>query len=348
MRQPAALLGLLALSLQGVACENAGIDRIAALDATGTVAGVIFIDANASRAMDAEDRGAPSLTLALVRAGTSDTVATAVTDADGMFVFPEVPVGRYTLALPPAVLADSFRVVYRDPPGEAVADGLATWLPPAIPTTVARNDTATVVIGIGHPRVPVAEARTAPVGERLFVRGIALTRIDPFGDATLHLRGSDAAIRAIGVRPGALVVGDTVHVLGTVSSQWGEPVISDARVFVMGAGTPPTPRPVTLAGAMTAGDGALDAELVEITAMTVGDTSRVGNRFRIVAEDPDAPVETIIHPDGTYDFSRLGPGSVLNITGVLVPDSVSGFWRVWPRSGTDVVVVTPAPAPDDA
>jgi hypothetical protein len=347
MRQAAALLGLLALSLHGVACENAGIDRIAALDATGTVTGMIFVDANASRAMDAGDPGAGSLDVALVLAGTSDTVATATTGADGRFVFPEVPVGRYTLALPLAVLADSFRVVYRDPPGEAVADGLGTQLPPAIPQTVARNDTATVVIGIGHPRVPVAEARTAPAGARLFVRGVALTRIDPFGDATLHLRGPDAAIRAIQVRPGTLVIGDTVHVLGTVSSHWGEPVVSDARVFVMAAGTPPAPRPVSPGVAMTADGGALDAELVEITAVIVGDTSRVGNRFRIVADDPDAPVETMIHPDGTYDFTRFGRGAVLDITGVLVPDSASGSWRVWPRSGADVVVVTPAPPPDD-
>jgi hypothetical protein len=98
---------------------------------------------------------------------------------------------------------------------------------------------------------------------------------------------------------------------------------------------------------MTADGGALDAELVEITAITVGDTSRVGNRFLIVAEDPDAPVETMIHPDGTYDFTRFGRGAVLDITGVLVPDSASGFWRVWPRSGADVVVVTPAPPPDE-
>jgi hypothetical protein len=334
-----ALAGALALL---TACGNAGADRIAALDATGELTGLVFVDVSATRRPDAAQPGAAGLTLALVHAGTRDTVATATTSPDGTFAFTRIPVGRYTLLLPEAVLADTFRVVFRDPPAETLADGLDTRLPLAGPRTIARNDTVSVVLGIGLPRLSVAAARSAAEGTPIFVHGRALTRVDEFGDASIHVRGGAAAIRAIRVLPGSVAAGDSVHVRGTVSTRAGAPVLDEARVFVMGPGPAPEPRAVAAETARTAGGGAIDAELVSVLGVTVGDTARVGLRFRI-RSDEDTPLETMIHPDPTFELTRYGPGAVLDITGILVPDSVSGLWRIWPRSGTDVVVVTPAP-----
>ena len=336
------VVSVLLLAFGSTACDNAGAGRITTLDATATVVGSVFVDRNGSRVPDPNDTPAGSIVLSLVLAGAFDTVATATTGNDGIFVFPEVPVGRYIVALPQSTLADSFRVTFRDPPGQTLEDGLSTQLPPPSPITLGDSDTLRFTAGIGFPRVSVSEARSAAPGTRLFGAGTALTRINEFGDGNLYIRGPGAAIRATRVQPTVLSVGDSLHVLGTTAVPENQPVLRDARPFIVDFGPAPEPRIADQATARTASNGALDSDLVRTDSLTVADTTRVGARFRIRSTAAE-PLHVMIHPDGSYDFTRFGPGSVLEVTGILIEEAQSGVWRLWPRSSADVVVLTPAP-----
>ena len=102
-----------------------------------------------------------------------------------------------------------------------------------------------------------------------------------FGDASLHVRDSAGAIRAVRVQSTTAIPGDSVRLLGSTSIQNGQVVLKDASVLLLRTGVePPSPDTVTTAEAAQALAGRLDADLVHLNGVVVQDTSRnAGGEF---------------------------------------------------------------------
>lgn len=340
-RIPAALV---ALSLAIAACDNAGSDRILDVQAGGVIGGAVFFDANGTRLFEsADDRAADGVQVALVRIGTSDTVARTTTGTNGGFSFRDIAVGEYRVVVPAATLADSLVLVYQDPPGRAVEDDPAT---PAEATVVlGADDTLSVEIGVGFPSYTIEEARALPADRKVVVSGVAITQINALGDTSLYLQGDSLAIRLTRVTANVGVFpGDSLNVSGTTASRAGQPVLALAQPYVLSTTLEPAPASLDAATAADADNGRYDASLVTVTDLTVVDTATTGGRFRIDANDGSADLTVVILPNGSYTIPAYGPGAVLTVTGVLVPDAAGTFWVLEPRSGTDVTVTTAAPA----
>ena len=89
----ACLLVLLTVMLS--ACGD-GPDPIE-VPGTGWVGGVAYVDRDGDGALTAADAPIAGVLAGLVLESTGDTVARATSRADGTFVLPNVPVGRYRL-----------------------------------------------------------------------------------------------------------------------------------------------------------------------------------------------------------------------------------------------------------
>lgn len=332
MRRYAILMALCALA---AACDPAGEERILDIDAFGTVDGIVFLDLDASSTPGAADVPAANLLVALVREGSSDTVADVRTDVTGLFVFPIVEAGTYEVVVPPSSLGDSLRVVYRDPPGSPVEDigpGEATSI------TVGRDDSVSVVLGVGHHIVTVEEARALPNGRRAFVRGVALTSIGALGDTALYMQGDTRGLRATRVTGDDLLPGDSVLALGTIATRDGQPVLLNAIARLDGTGGAIDTLDLGAGTARTAGGGVHDARLALLEAVLVTDTATVGSRFTITVEDPSGTVVVSVPVD--FDLGDIAPGDELDVLGVLVPaPGIASTWQIRPRSSADVTLL---------
>lgn len=322
---------LAALCAAALGCDGGGDDLID-IDGTGVVRGLVFRDLDASGDLGGADEPARNLSVALVRAGSGETVARTRTASDGTFVFSAVPVGSYEVAVPSDALGDSVRVVYRDPPGLPVEqiddDDLAA-------VTVGLADTVAVQIGVGYFVLDIAGARALPSGRRVFVRGVASAVFGATGD-TVHVQDSTHAIRATGAAGSGAAVGDSVLVLATTARRDGQPVLAPATVRTTGSGFRVDTTGVSAAVARTASGGRLDARLVRVAEVLVVDTSSSGGRFLMTVEDPSGSVGVTV-PIALVR-SEFVPGAEFTVTGVLVPrQGVQAVWDVRPRSAADIV-----------
>jgi len=101
---------------------------------------------------------------------------------------------------------------------------------------VTPGDSLIVRIAVSYPQVTVTQARALPVGKKVLVVGVTLNNVLAFGDSTVHLADTSAAILVTGVR--ALVFpGDSVRMLGTRRTRSGESTLDNPRVFTLAAGT---------------------------------------------------------------------------------------------------------------
>jgi uncharacterized protein YjdB len=170
-------------------------------------------------------------------------------------------------------------------------------------------------VTVVDPVISIAEARSAPVGDTVHVDGIVLNFFAAYGDSTVHISDNTGAIRAIRIRPITVFPGDSVRFVGKVAAFDGQPVIDDPTVFLLGFSRVPPPEVVSTFEANAARAGTLDAALVSVANARITDTATVAG------------------------FNRIPyvPGTVLNVTGLLVPDG-SGSWVLKPRGPGDVTV----------
>jgi hypothetical protein len=314
------LLG--ALLLAGPACGNAGADKVLSITATGRIEGGVYFDENGSGRPDGAESGLPGFRLSIVAWGTRDTVARPVTGSDGTFATPALPVGRYIISVPPSELGDTVAVVQLE-------DSLVSLLPEA---------TGSVTIGIGYPAVSIAEARALPIGRRVFLEGIALTALGVFGDTTTHFADGSGAIRATRVGLAVQLPGDSMRVRGTLAVRDGQPVLDDARIFVLLGGRPiPPAEAITTVVAASASQGRLDAGLARVANATVSDTATSSAGLTVTVDDGSGAIEVLLDADVDFGPLVIAPGASMSATGVLVPDG-AGSWRLKPRSRLDVAV----------
>jgi hypothetical protein len=330
MRLPLTRLCCAALFAAGLAaaCSNAGSDFGLSVNTTNAVSVVVYLDRDGSRtpstAIDTAFNGAR---VALLIAGSTDTLKTVTTNIAGLARFNGVPLGQYTVVVVPASIGDSIEVQDINP-----AD-----------ITVTVTDTNTVVLArLGYPEVSIRQARALPAGRRVFIRGIVLAGVQSFRDTTSHVADSSGQIRLTRVTlRGGLTFnnpGDSVSALGLTSSRAGQPTLDNALISKFGQRPPPTPLDISTGTAATANIGALDAALVRITGALISDTATVAPDFRVVASDGTGTLNIILDANISFIRSAFRPGRSMIVKGVLVPDGQGG-WSLKPRDLSDVLLL---------
>ena len=313
-------------------CGNGGADRVLTIDATGQVAGFVFFDQNGTRQFDENvDRQLPGVAVHLALSATGTLVAQATSDSEGLFRVRGVPVGNYTIVVDSTTVGDSAQVVR--------VDTSAIRVDP--------EDSVGVTVAVSFPILTVAEAREVPVGEKIFVTGVALSPVVAFADSTLHLRDSTGSLRATRVLSGTVSPGDSGRFLGRKSISIGQPTIDGVTFFSLGSTAMPQPEQVTPIVAATADGGRLDAALVLIPSAVIRDTLRTqgGDYVMRAALDEtcileSCAVEVIVDVDLGLVLTQFVPGASISATGVLVPTSdVQQRWALKPRTGSDLRVL---------
>jgi hypothetical protein len=305
------------------ACSD-GI-RLVTIPGQGYVGGLVYLDRDGDRVPGGPDEALQGVGVRLVIAGTLDTLARATSDANGGFVFGAVPVGRYTVVVPQAaVFGDSVQVVRID-----TAD-----------VSLGVDDTSQVTVSVSFPSYTIAQARGRPLGEKIFVEGLALSARPTFGDSTVHLRDTTGALRITGARGPLVAAGDSARFLGEVGARDGQPVVQDAQSLIIDIVELPVAVRVTTAEAASAGSGSLDADLVEIAGATIGDdTATVNGDYRFTVDDGTGPVLLLLDENldlTPAELAELIPGAVFDTAkGVLVPDGL-GAWVLKPRNTVDL------------
>ena len=325
-RVPWGVAASLGAALTG-GCDNAGEDRLLGIEATGVVAGVVYFDGNATRQLEDDEERLAGIRVGLVIAGTRDTLASATSDDEGVFTLSDVLVGNYRVVVDSTTVGDSALVARVDTADLSVRPG----------------DTLEVDIAISFPLLTVAEVLALPLGEKVFVDGIALNGWETFGDSTIHVADTSGTLRAVRAGPGPIFSGDSVRLRGAIVTRNGRVALDLDRAtpMVLAIAELPAPDTVTTAVAATAGDGGLDAGFVRIDSARVTDTTTVGDDLVVTVDDGSGALEVVL--DGDIAFAPepfLVPGADLRASGLLVPAG-SGVWQVKLRADADVEVTVP-------
>lgn len=306
-------------------CLGTGEDRILTIEATGIVDGLVYVDVDGNRLPDATDPPLRLVGVRLLAFGTPDTISGALSDLSGVFVMPAVPVGLFEMVVDPATVPDSLQVVDIEPSEFLVED----------------SATVTALVTVSFPIVTVEEARQLPLGEKVFVEGIALNDLQTFGDQTLHIRGDSLAIRVTEVSTATIFPGDSLRLRGTISALDGQPTMDLARPFLLSITPPPTPIQVTSAEAAVADGGRLDADLIQVMDATISLAARVTDGLLLNVDDGSGSLDVLLDDDVgfTNPDSIYVAGTVIDATGLLVPaPSTPGTWQLKPRSDADLTV----------
>jgi hypothetical protein len=318
LRIPSFILASVAM----LACDS-GSEGLLSIDATGSLNGLAFIDINASGELEGTDAPAAGVSIALVMPGnTEQVIARATSSISGIYSFANVPVGRYGLVVESSALGDSLQVISND----------------SATVTVAANDTAITLIGLGYQQFTVAQIASLPVGRPIILRGVALNAWTSFGDSTLHVADSTGVLRVIRVRPVIIAAGDTVRLLGSVLDDGGTRTIGDATAFRV-ATAPLTRVPVLLstAQAVTAAGGTLGNDLVRIDSATIVNTQVLPTgELAVNVDDGSGLLQVTFEPTGGFaTVQNVVPGALLDATGLLVR-LPGGSWQLKPRNAADV------------
>jgi hypothetical protein len=309
------------LSMVGaIACDNAGEQFGLPELQEGAIAIGVILDRDGSGAVNGTDTVYVGARVALFVSGGTDTFRVATTDDDGLAIFDELPIGRYRYAVVPASVGDSLPVLTN-----ASGDIRIT----ANPDSLAALETAVV----GYASLTLAEARTATPGRRVFVRGIVSSPLQFSTDSTTFLTGiANLRVTSAEHRPGRTGnnVGDSVVVFGTTGVDAGQPVLLEGLVQTVSERPAPVPTEVTVAEARTARNGELDAALIRLTNVTVGETAVVGDYFHVDVVSGTDTVLVIYDPILQAPQAAFTEGRTLHVRGMLVPNG-DGTWYVKPR-----------------
>ncbi len=309
-----------------VSCDTFDADNVLRVEATGLVRGFGYRDENGSGEFDnGRDTPFENLPVELLLSGTSEVIGTATTSQGGLFVIPDVPVGRVELRPDDRFLSDSLSVVELD----------------SMSFTVAAADSVTVRFGLSFPRLTVEEVRGLDAGQTVFTEGIILNSPGSFTDRAVHLASEGYAIRALNLSSTSVFPGDSVRLQGLTAQSDGQPVLDQVGPLLLSAfGTVPDPVSVTTAAATTADGGRLDAMFVVVEDITVADTMSSDNHLVVTVDDDSGPLEVFVDDGSGIQFSGLIPNAkIVELRGILVPidpGPMGPRWQLRPRFSADV------------
>lgn len=209
-----------------------------------------------------------------------------------------------------------------------------------------RTNSELAIGPLSYPTLPVAQARNALPDTRLIIVGRALNAWNTFGNATVHVRDATGAIRAVRVPQANISAGDSIRVLGTRTTDTGQPALDEiwTRVLRVAATLPAlVPDSVATGTAANADQGRLDAGLLRVDGVIQDTTRTIDGELVLIADDGSGPVRIVL--DRHIPFSLNWPveggqpriiGTHINATGVLLPRIQDGEWLIKPRGNADV------------
>lgn len=300
-------------------CETISDDQILSLDSTGSLAGQVLLNMDGSGSIRADDPPFPGLPLRAVAEGTRDTVETLETNEQGRFRFRSLPVGTYHVRVDSAGLGDSLVVVAQE----------------AAPLRVQPGSETTTEIAVSFPVVAVGDLRDVERGRRVFVEGVLLNDREDFPGGAVHVRSTDGALRALELREGRMLRGDSTRMLGRVEDRAGHAVLLEASSNLITEVSDPQPTDLLTGDAATADGGDLAADLVRLRNARVISERFEDGRAVVWVSDGSGFVEVDFQARAFDDGGTPGLGALIDVTGLLVPEG--GRWRVLPRRQRDVI-----------
>ncbi|HLE58861.1 MAG TPA: hypothetical protein VJA85_04365 [Candidatus Limnocylindria bacterium] len=203
----------------------------------------------------------------------------------------------------------------------------------------------------GAPLVSIAEARAAPTGARLRIRGVVTAPSGLIEDGSAVVQDPSGAILVrLGDAAGSLALGELVELDGTRSTRSG---MLTLRVSVpalrLGSQSQPTPQR-RASGAVGEPQEALLLVVRGAVASTPLRTSGGSVWFNL--DDGSGSLRIVLLPDSGLTGGIPGRGTWIELTGVLGQETTGREpdrgYRLWPRAAADLVVVatsTGSPAP---
>lgn len=201
----------------------------------------------------------------------------------------------------------------------------------------------------GFPSATIVGARAMAPGTRVQVAGLVLNSWTAFGDATVHLADSSAAIRGLRVQPVSILPGDSVRFFGTVRTVLGQPVLDDVAVVPLRRAilpfpqSLPTPETVTSGVAAGAAEGRLDAAQVKVMDAAITAVSAEPDGLALTVDDGSGRLTVLLDQSsdfrraGTFDPAKLVVGARIDVAGVLVPFD-AGAWQLKPRAASEITI----------
>ena len=161
----------------------------------------------------------------------------------------------------------------------------------------------------------------------------------------LLVQDQTGAIAVHSLGPVSVTLGDQVEVQGDLEPRPGIPLVREATVRVLWAGS--TPLPLAIAPDEAA-EGAYNGMLVAIEGKLIKVLSTPGGALRLTLDSGSQLFTCTLEAGAPAVTFSLAPGSILRCTGVLsfnAPDRAfdSGTFLVLLRSGADAHLLTPAP-----
>ncbi|MEX2284997.1 MAG: prealbumin-like fold domain-containing protein [Gemmatimonadota bacterium] len=323
---------LIALTSALSACEEPG-DKVLSIDpaATGTLQIGAILDRDGNGEVNVlVDVVFPGLRINVTPVNGTNIIATGVTDQTGLLTFPNLPVGSYQVRVDSSSAGDSLRVSLIDPT-------------PPIATITTVVDSIGVGVLLEFAVTTVADAVKLPRGRRVTLRVIALNTVNVFGDSTVHLADSSAAVRAYALRT-QFQQGDSLRLRATIGERDGKPALTDLTLISIRGGEIPAPIQATTSQAALAG-GKLDNNLVQVKNARVVDAATLaGGDNLYTVDDGSGPLEMLFDATaGILTNLPIAIGAELDVTGLLVPRTDgSNRWKLMPRRTGDVFVRYPA------
>ena len=307
-----------------VGCSNGGEDLGIVLPSRPGVQLVVIVDRDGTGTQTAPDTVLGGALVSLRPAGGGQAIQTKTTGPAGITEFQNVPVGDYIITVDAGTIGDS----------------LIAGLPAPVHITASYDpgNTPPVQVFTGYRQVFIRQARALPLGQRVLIRGLVLAGVLSFRDTTAHVADSSSQIRLTRVTLRGNVTGsnpgDSVVVIGTVSSRAGQPTLDLAVMTQIGFRPPPFPVLLSTSQAASAMGGVLDAALVQIGGAVISEAGPEGVDFRVVGDDGSGPITVVLDAFGGFNGSAFVPGKTMFVRGVLVPDG-TGKWRLKPRNTGD-------------
>jgi len=322
------LTGALALI---AGCSNAGETMTLPVLGTGTVVVQVYFDGDGTQSFTLADSLFLGARVSLLAADGTDTLRVVTTDARGLATFDSVALGSWRVSVDRRALNDSVGVVVGDT---------------GILRVLARGDSniAGRQVRFGYREVTIAQARALAPGRRVMIRGTVVSAMQYFHDSSSFVTDPTGWLRITSARhrPGRTGnnIGDSVLVLGTSGTDLGQPVLLAGLFATLGTTPAPIATPTTVVEAHNAGNGTLDAALVQITLARITDTLTLGPDFLLRIADPaDLATTTDVVVDSLLGIPRITwrPGFGITVRGVLVPKG-DGTWILKPRIGSDITL----------
>jgi DNA/RNA endonuclease YhcR with UshA esterase domain len=328
----ARLAGLLAVATIAMGCEDP--DPVLELLGSGSVAGLVFFDADEDGIFDPSDgdMAVEGVRMVVRNRGTSDDLsnATATSGADGRFMIASLPLGTHDL------LVDE----------TTVPEGISVCQNP-IPFSVFLNETSTADVR-GRPGclITIAEAKAAAIPSFVIVRGVVTSAPGEIESGWTYIQDESAGTKLFGgvLEGQGIEVGDRIEIGGDSELFSGDFDVTNLTLREVTADVGELQPELTTTAAIAASGAThtdpLQGLFIRVEAAELTAPFGTGNIQNALIDDGSG--ETIIRiDDGVTNRNTLNDmfsvGTCYDINGFGA--NFLGSGQIFPRSLADIVEV---------